>query len=86
MMDAGVEICKIKLLGTEDVKKFCNLMTKFESDLSLCCGRFVIDAKSIMGVISLDGSKELSLRILEKVDGEFNQIRELMMNYGYAVA
>lgn len=86
MMDAGVEICKIKLLKTEDAKKFCNLMTKFESDLSLCYGRFVIDAKSIMGVISLDGSKELSLRILEKVDGELNQIKELMMNCGYAVA
>lgn len=83
MMTIGTEICKVKLLKTEDIKSFCNLMMKFESDLFLCYGHFIIDAKSIMGVFSLDGSKELSLCILEKREGEHNQIKNLMKEYGY---
>lgn len=84
-MNLGQEVCKLKLLKTEDIKNFCNLMMKFESDLSLCYGRFVIDAKSIMGVLSLDGSKELTLYILEKKEGEYEQIKKLMDDFNYNI-
>lgn len=83
MLDVGSEICKIRLVNTTSIKTFCNLMSQFESDLSLCYGRFIVDAKSIMGVLSLDGSKDLSLKILEKADGEFNEIKSLMENHGF---
>lgn len=81
-----VEVCKIKLMGTEDVKNFCNIVSGFESDLFLCHGHYVIDAKSIMGVVSLDGTKDLSLKIIEKAENENEQIKNLMIDYGYLVA
>ena len=80
-----LEVCKIKLMGTEDVKDFCNLVLKFDSDLFLCHGHYVIDAKSIMGVVSLDGTKDLSLKIIEKCEDEFEKLHRLMIERGYAV-
>ena len=86
MNNIGEEVCKIKLPKNEDVKLFFNSIVNFESDLYLCYGSKVIDAKSVMGIITLDRSKEMSLRIIEKSEGEFIQIKELMMSYGYALA
>ena len=40
-----------------------NDITKFESDFDLVSGRYVIDAKSIMGIFSLDLSKPIDLNI-----------------------
>ena len=85
MSNVGVEICKIKLPKNEDVKKFFNSIIDCESDFHLCYGSRVIDAKSIMGLIALDRSKEMSLRIVEKVDGEGEQVKKLMIHYGYVV-
>lgn len=52
------------LIDTVDkVKNFVNAITKFEYDFDLVSGRYVIDAKSIMGIFSLDLSKPLTLII-----------------------
>ncbi len=52
------------LLGSVDkVKAFVNDMRKIEGDVLLCVGKYVIDAKSIMGIFSLDLSKPLRLEI-----------------------
>ena len=52
------------LIDTVDkVKEFVNTITKFEADFDLVSGRYVIDAKSIMGIFSLDLSKRLELII-----------------------
>ena len=52
------------LIDTVDkVKDFVNTITKFEADFDLVSGRYVIDAKSIMGIFSLDLSKPLDLII-----------------------
>lgn len=52
------------LIDTVDkVKEFVNIITKFEADFDLVSGRYVIDAKSIMGIFSLDLSKRLELII-----------------------
>ena len=55
-----VTIC---LNSIDKVKAFVNDITKFESDFDLVSGRYVIDAKSIMGIFSLDLSKQISLNI-----------------------
>ena len=57
---------KISLNSIDKVKAFVNEVTKFESDFDLVSGRYVIDAKSIMGIFSLDLSKPMILRIYEK--------------------
>ncbi|MCI8946102.1 MAG: HPr family phosphocarrier protein [Lachnospiraceae bacterium] len=52
------------MLGSVDkVKAFVNDMSKIEGDVFLCVGKYVIDAKSIMGIFSLELSKPLRLEI-----------------------
>ncbi|HAL59810.1 MAG: HPr family phosphocarrier protein [Sarcina sp.] len=53
----------ISLNSIDKVKSFVNTLTKFDDDFDLVSGRYVIDAKSIMGIFSLDLSKPIDLNI-----------------------
>ena len=53
----------IQLNAINDVKDFVNKVMLFNYDIDLVSGRYAIDAKSIMGIFSLDLSKELTLNI-----------------------
>ncbi len=44
----------IKISTIEDVRKFVNIVSTFEGDIDLKSGRYVVDAKSIMGIFSID--------------------------------
>ena len=65
---------KISLNSIDKVKTFVNEINRFESDFDLVSGRYVIDAKSIMGIFSLDISKPIDLNI--HTDGE--QLEEIL--------
>ena len=54
---------QILIDSIDKVKSFVNEITKFECDFDLISGRYVIDAKSIMGIFSLDISKPIDLDI-----------------------
>ena len=54
---------QIKLDSIDKVKNFVSDITRFDSDFDLVSGRYVIDAKSIMGIFSLDLSKPIDLNI-----------------------
>ena len=54
---------QISLNSIDKVKSFVNDITKFNNDFDLVSGRYVIDAKSIMGSFSLDLSKPINLNI-----------------------
>ena len=54
---------RISLNSIDKVKSFVNDLAKFDVDFDLVSGRYVIDAKSIMGIFSLDLSKNLTLNI-----------------------
>ncbi|MBU3877430.1 HPr family phosphocarrier protein [Faecalicatena sp. AGMB00832] len=54
---------QISLNSIDKVKSFVNEITKFDNDFDLVSGRYVIDAKSIMGIFSLDLSKPIELNI-----------------------
>lgn len=54
---------EISLNSIDKVKSFVNIITKFDYDFDLISGRYVIDAKSIMGIFSLDLSKPIQLNI-----------------------
>ena len=56
-------ILKISLNSIDKVKAFVNEISKFDCDFDLVSGRYVIDAKSIMGIFSLDLSKPINLNI-----------------------
>ena len=54
---------QISLNSIDKVKSFVNAITQYEYDFDLISGRYVIDAKSIMGIFSLDLSKPIDLAI-----------------------
>ena len=54
---------QISLNSIDKVKSFVNDITRFDYDFDLVSGRYVIDAKSIMGIFSLDLSKPIDLHI-----------------------
>ena len=52
---------KIMLKTISDVKAFVNSVAKYDFDVDLLSGRYAVDAKSIMGIFSLDLSKEITM-------------------------
>jgi phosphotransferase system HPr-like phosphotransfer protein len=54
---------EISLNSIDKVKSFVNDISKYDFDFDLVSGRYVIDAKSIMGIFSLDLSKPITLNI-----------------------
>ena len=54
---------KISLNSIDKVKAFVNEVTKYDAEFDLVSGRYVIDAKSIMGIFSLDLSNPIDLNI-----------------------
>ena len=52
---------EIKLTSIQDVRDFVNLITSQPIDVDLSSGRYVVDAKSIMGIFSLDLFKPITL-------------------------
>lgn len=70
---------KISLNSIDKVKSFVNEITKFSNDFDLVSGRYVIDAKSIMGIFSLDLSKPIDLTI--HADDNLPAIMEVIRPY-----
>ena len=54
---------RISLNSIDKVKSFVNDLAKFDVDFELVSGRYVIDAKSYMGIFSLDRSKPIDFNI-----------------------
>ena len=65
-------------LNSIDKVTFVNDVTKFNSDFDLVSGRYVIDAKSIMGIFSLDLSKAIDLNIH---DDDTDEILKVLAPY-----
>ena len=61
---------QISLNSIDKVKSFVNAITQFNFDFDLISGRYVIDAKSIMGIFSLDLSKPIDLNIHAEDDSD----------------
>ena len=53
----------IKLSLAENVKSFVNIVNRYSYDVDLRAGRHVVDAKSILGIFSLDLSKPITMEI-----------------------
>ena len=54
---------QILLSSINDVKNFVNTVSKYDYEIDLTSGRYVVDAKSIMGIFSLDLSKPIKVEI-----------------------
>ena len=51
----------VNIVSMQDADKFNKLCSKFDCDMDLQSGKYYVDAKSIMGIFSLDLSKPLVL-------------------------
>ena len=54
---------KIRLSSIEAVRNFVEIVRKFEGDIDLSSGRYIVDAKSIMGIFSIDLSKPIKVDV-----------------------
>ena len=53
----------LMLNSINDVKDFVNIVSKYDFDVDLTSGRYVVDAKSIMGIFSLNLSKPIKVEV-----------------------
>ena len=70
---------KVSLSSIDKVKAFVNDISGFQADFDLVAGRYVIDAKSIMGIFSLDISEPIDLNIYAEKD--MDEIMETLKPY-----
>lgn len=72
---------RISLNSIDKVKSFVNELVRFtDVDFDLVSGRYVIDAKSIMGIFSLDLSKPIDLNI-HADDSRMDEILSVLTPY-----
>jgi phosphocarrier protein HPr len=70
----------ILLKSITDVKDFVNISNKYDFDIDLTSGRYIVDAKSIMGIFSLDLSKPIKVEIQTEDCGNFcEEIKNLIV-------
>ena len=55
---------KILLNSVEKVKNFVNEASNIEGDITITSGRYVVDAKSIMGIFSLNLTNDMNIIVL----------------------
>lgn len=53
----------VQLNSIADVKRFVNAACSQPFDIDIVSGRYVIDAKSIMGIFSLDLAKPIAVEV-----------------------
>lgn len=69
----------IMLKTINDVKAFVNSVVKCDFDVDLTSGRYTVDAKSIMGIFSLDLSKPLTMEVhSDDCAGFLNEIKPFL--------
>ncbi len=61
----------ISLKSINDVKDFVNIVNKYDFDVDLSSGRYIVDAKSIMGIFSLDLSKPIKVEVQNEDSEKF---------------
>ncbi len=62
---------EMNLSSINDVKDFVNTVSRYDFDVDLISGRYIVDAKSIMGIFSLDLSKPIKVQVHADDAAEF---------------
>ena len=69
---------RVKLNDSEDIRRVVEIASRYKQDMELMLGRYVVDAKSILGILSLDLSKPLDLVVSDYVDGLESDMRSFL--------
>ena len=75
------KVCQIKLNTINEVKEFVNIVLQCPYDVDLVSGRYIIDAKSIMGIFSLDLTRPIDL----EADIDSDDVEELLKKIDFCV-
>lgn len=71
----------VKINSIDRVKTFVKDTETFSSEIDAVYGRYTIDAKSIMGLFSIDVTKELEVVIHSDDQDEILRFNEVMSKY-----
>lgn len=70
----------VSLASINDVKVFVNVVSKYDFDVDLISGRYVVDAKSIMGIFSLDLTQPIDVEVhSEDCDAFMGEIKQFII-------
>nr|DAH07758.1 MAG TPA: Catabolite control protein A [Caudoviricetes sp.] len=72
---------KVMLNSIDKVKQFVNVTSKVDGDVLLQSGRYIVDAKSIMGIFSIDLTKPLEMSFEKCSDEERNKYLEKIQEF-----
>ncbi|MBR1739422.1 MAG: HPr family phosphocarrier protein [Ruminococcus sp.] len=71
---------KIMLASIQSVKEFVSIVSQYEFDVDLASGRYAVDAKSIMGIFSLDLSNPIQLTAhTDDAEKFFDEIKKFVI-------
>ncbi|MBQ3064680.1 MAG: HPr family phosphocarrier protein [Clostridia bacterium] len=69
----------IRLNNIDDIRRFVGITSASPVDIDLAAGRYLVDAKSIMGIFSLDLSKPVNVQIhVYHNEGEAQKLAEAL--------
>ena len=68
----------INLNTIDKVKSFVAMVSKFSCEMTITSGRYMVDAKSIMGIFSLDLTNELSLHVPAD---DYDEVKKVMKDF-----
>lgn len=75
-----MKTCQIKLSSIQDVREFVETVTRYDIEIDLCSGRYVVDAKSIMGIFSLDLMEAITLTAhTDDENGLFDELSKFIV-------
>ena len=71
---------EMNLSSINDVKDFVNTVSRYDFDVDLISGRYIVDAKSIMGIFSLDLSKPIKVTVHDdNCDAFINELQKFVV-------
>lgn len=74
---------QVQLNTIDRAKRFVKICDSFDEDIDLSSGRYIIDAKSIMGIFSFDLTKPLNIRIHSQNIDTIKRFNEEMSDFKY---
>lgn len=81
MEDVKLNRTKIKLATPEDITDFVNMCSKYECDVNIYDGRNVIDAKSMIGVFSIQQGKVVEVQAITHDEDVVTDFLEKIRKY-----
>lgn len=70
----------LKMSFAEEVKTFVNIASRYPYDMDLRAGRHVVDAKSMLGIFSLDLSQPITLEVYaDECDDLINDLKQYVI-------